>query len=331
MGENPVFGSLKDRIKTLAALLKWLVQAWIVFIPCVEIVHSQDLHPRAYVWLPIKTNTIVAGYAYSHGSVVTDPTLPIENLEAIVHTASFGYVHSFDLFGLTSQAMVAVPYSWAVASGLVVGQSESITRSGLADSRLRLTTLVYGGPAMDLEEYKKTKKKKTLVGVSMNIAAPTGEFFSDKLINIGTHRWSFKPEVALSQALGSRWLIDAYAGVWFFTTNNSFYPGSSTRSQEPMGAFQAHISYNITPRLWVAYNTTYYTGGKSSVDGYYNDDRQNNTRIGLTAVMPVGRSNSVKLAVSTGALVRIGQDFTTFSLGWQHSWFGKNAGASKPR
>jgi hypothetical protein len=283
---------------------------------------AQDLDPRAYLWLPIKTNTIITGYSYSHGGILTDPTLPIEDLEATVQGASLGYVHTFGLFGLTSSAMVAVPYSWAEASGKVVGQSQSITRSGLADSRMRLTVLVHGGPAVGVQEFIKAQKK-TLVGVSMNINVPTGEFFSDKLINIGTHRWSFKPEVALSQPIGKRWLLDAYAGVSFFTTNYSFYPGTSKRSQEPMGSFQVHISYNITPRLWVAFNSTYYVGGESSIDDMVKDDRQSNARIGITAVMPVGKSNSIKLAASTGAVVRVGQDFTTFSFGWQHSWLGK--------
>jgi hypothetical protein len=285
---------------------------------------AQDLDPRAYLWLPVKTNTLITGYSYSHGGVVTDPTLPIEDLEATVHGASLGYVHTFGLFGLTSSAMVAVPYSWAEASGTVVGQAQRITRSGLADSRMRLTVLVHGGPAAGVQEFIKAPKK-TLIGISMSMGVPTGEFFSDKLINIGTHRWSFKPEVALSQPIGKRWLLDAYAGVWFFTTNYSFYPGTSKRSQEAMGSFQVHISYNITPRLWVALNSTYYVGGESAIDDMVKDDRQSNTRIGLTAVMPVGKSNSIKLAASTGAIVRVGQDFTTFSFGWQHSWFGKPA------
>ena len=98
-----------------------------------------------------------------------------------------------------------------------------------------------------------------------------------------------------------------------------------------MGTFQAHVSYNIGARLWVAANATYYVGGKSSVNDVYNDDRVANARIGVTAVMPVGKSNSLKLAASTGAVVRVGQDFSTFSIGWQHSWFGKpSKEAAKP-
>lgn len=283
---------------------------------------AQDLDPRAYVWLPVKTNTLVTGFSYSHGGVVTDPTLPIEDMEASVQVASLGYVHTFNLLGLTSQAMVALPYSWAQVSGKVVGQQENITRSGFADTRLRLTVLLHGAPAVGMTEFVKAPKK-TIVGVSMNIVAPTGEFFPDKLINQGTHRWSFRPELALSQPVGKRWLIDSYAGLWFFTDNHSFYPGNSIRTQQLMGTFQAHVSYNIRPRLWVAVNATYYVGGKSSINDLYNDDRQSNARIGITAVLPVGKSNSLKLSASTGAVVRIGQDFTTVSIGWQRSWFGK--------
>jgi hypothetical protein len=299
--------------------IKWIL----LFHFCISLTSiAQDLDPRAYLWLPVNTNTLITGFSYSHGGVVTDPSLPIKNLDAKVQGVSLGYAHSFNLFGLTSQAMVAVPYSWAQVSGEVINQQQSITRSGFADTRLRLTVLVLGAPAVGLAEFIKAQKK-TLVGISMNIVAPTGEFFSDKLINLGTHRWSFRPEVALSHPVGKKWLVDVYAGIWFFTTNHKFYPGDTDRAQQPMGAFQSHFSYNITPRLWVALDATYYLGGKSSINNAYNDDRLENTRMGITAVMPVGKKNSIKFAVSTGAIVRAGQDFTTYSLGWQRSWFEK--------
>lgn len=63
-------------------------------------------------------------------------------------------------------------------------------------------------------------------------------------------------------------------------------------------------------------------GGKSSINDVYKDDRVANARIGLTAVAPVGKRNSLRFSASRGAVVRIGQNFTTFSIGWQRSWFG---------
>lgn len=280
---------------------------------------AQDLDPRAYMRLPLKTTTVFTGFTYSRGGVVTDPTLPIQNIKADVQASSIGVSRVFNFFGLTSQALVVVPYSWAQVSGDVYQQTTSITRSGFADMRVRYTVLVHGAPAGDLEEVRKAPRR-TIIGISLNTIIPTGQFFSDKLINLGTHRWSFRPEIAISQPIRKKWLLDFYSGLWLFTDNKSFYPGEVVRSQEPMGTFQFHLSYNFNPLLWVAVNSTYYVGGTSSFDDKYNDDRQDNSRVGITAVIPTGKFSSLKLAASTGAVVRVGQDFNTYSIGWQKSW-----------
>jgi len=296
----------------------------LALIGSVQQASAQDLDPRAYIWVPVKTTTLIAGFAYSFGDVVTDPTLPLQNVDADVQAASLGIAHSFNFFGLTSQALVAVPYSWAQVSGDVGDENKSITRSGFADMRLRWSVLVLGAPAATVPTIKKTPRK-TIIGVSLNAILPTGQFYPDKLINLGTNRYSLRPEIALSQPISKRWLIDVYSGVWFFTDNKSFYPGTSVRTQEPMGSFQAHFSYNIRPLFWIALNATFYTGGQTSIDDVYKDDRQANSRLGITAAMPVGKRNSIKLSVSKGAIVRIGQNFTTVSIGWQTSWIAKSS------
>lgn len=302
---------MKDRLKVL-------------LIVCVALnissLFAQDLDPRAYVRVPVKTTTMIPGLVYSHGGVVTDPTLPIENIKANVGVTSIGVARAFNLFGLSAQALVAMPYTWARVSGEVGGLDSQITRSGLGDMRMRLSVLFHGAPAVTLAELRKAPPQKTILGASLNIVAPTGQFFSDKLINLGTNRWSFRPELAISQAVGKHWVLDVYAGVWFFTNNASFYPGTSLRKQDPMGTLQSHFSYIIKPQIWVAFDATFYYGGSSSIEGVYKDDRQSNTRLGLTAVVPTGKLSSLKFAASKGAIVRIGQNFSTYSIGWQHSW-----------
>ena len=283
---------------------------------------SQDLDPRAYVWVPIKGNFFSSGFSYSQGGVLTDPSLPFNNLKATVQTVNMGYARSFNLFGKTATAFAAIPYTWAQGSADVNGQRESITRAGFSDMRMRLSVLLLGAPATPIEKFALVKHK-TILGLSVIVVAPTGQYFSDKLINLGTHRWSFKPELALSHPIGKHWLIDVYSGLWLFTNNNQFYTGKSIRTQQPMGSFQAHISFNIKPKMWFALDATYYTGGKSSVNDVYKDDRQYNSRIGATFVFPVLKRNSIKLAFSTGAIVRVGADFNTFSIGWQSSWIEK--------
>jgi hypothetical protein len=280
---------------------------------------AQDLDPRAYASVPVNGTFLSTGLSVSHGGVVTDPTLPVTDIHATVETPSLGVGRSFSLFGRTAQAFGALPYSWAQVSGNVLGEANHITRAGLSDTRLRLSVLVRGAPAASVLELAKAPRR-TILGTSLTVVAPSGQFFSDKLINLGTNRWAFKPEVAVSRPMGEQWLLDVYGGVWLFTANHSYYPGTLRRTQAPMGAFQAHLSYNFTRQLWAAFDATYYTGGRTTVEGVGNDDRQANARVGATLVLPAGRLRSVRLAVSRGAIIRFGANFTTFSIGWQAGW-----------
>ena len=285
-----------------------------------KITSAQDLDPRAYVRVPIDMTVLVAGFGYTYGGVVLDPTSPIQDLEAKVETPMIGVGRTFSLMGLTSQAFVALPYSWAQASGKVFGDDSSTTRSGFGDTRLRISTLFIGAPAVTREEFAKSPLQ-TVLGASVTVVAPTGQFFSNKLINLGTNRWSFKPEVGLSYVLSNQWFIDLYAGVWLFTNNKSFYPGTLVRSQEPLITFQSHVSFNINPLMWAAIDFTYYTGGQTSVNDFYKNDRLNNSRIGATFNFPLSRLSSLKIAYSTGAIIRFGGNFSTISVAWQMAFF----------
>jgi hypothetical protein len=284
--------------------------------------YSQDLDPRAYARIPVNVTVAVAGFGYMHGGIVTDATLPLEDLQAKIGSPSVAVVHSFSMFGKTAQVSAALPFAWGDASAIISGTRQSTSRSGFSDMRFRFSWLLAGAPAATMGEIVKAPRK-TILGTSLSVVTPTGQYFPEKLINLGTSRWAFKPELALSQPLGKRWLVDFYTGIWLFTKNDSFYPGSSVRTQDPLGAFQGHISYNIQPLMWVAFDLTYYTGGQSTVDGVEMDDRQSNSRVGATIVLPVGKRHSVKFAYSTGAIIRSGADFTSISAGWQTTFLGK--------
>ncbi len=290
----------------------------ILFIPFTVI--AQDLDPRAYARVPVNATFIVAGFGYTYGNVVLDQSLPLQDLEAEMEAPSIGIGHSLKLFGFTSQLFAALPFAWAQISGKLLGVEESRTRSGLGDMRLRLSVLLIGAPPVTLEELVK-KTPELVIGTSLTVSAPTGQYFPDKLINIGTNRWSFKPEIGLSYPVSKQWLIDLYAGVWFFTNNYSFYPGNSVRKQNPLGSFQTHISYNLNPLMWAALDFTYYTGGQSSVNGIYDDNDQNNIRAGATFNLPLSRQHSIKFAYSTGAIIRFGANFSTISVAWQTAFF----------
>lgn len=147
---------------------------------------------------------------------------------------------------------------------------------------------------------------------------PLGQYDASRLINIGSNRWAFKPELGLSQPLGNVFL-EAAAGAWLFTANTDFF-GGQRREQKPLWTFQLHAGYTFRPALWLARNATYYTGGQRRVNGVAKQDRQANSRYGLTLSVPLWQHISAKLAWSTGFTTRAGGDFDTFAAAVQYVW-----------
>jgi len=177
--------------------------------------------------------------------------------------------------------------------------------------------------ALTPKEFRQREQKMTL-GTSLSIVAPTGQYDPDKLINIGTNRWAFKPEMGFSHPIG-RWTLDLAGGVWLFTANDRFYQGDSTRRQDPLFVVQGHASYNVTRGAWAAVDATWYGGADVRVDGGPPSARQNNARLGATLSLPAGTRQSVKIAYSGGASTRTGADFTTLVVAWQYLWFDRTS------
>ncbi len=196
---------------------------------------AQELEPRAYAPNPTGANFVLMAYGRSTGGVVFDPSVPITNVSAHVNTTALFYGRTFGLFGRSASAAVQLPYGWGTVEGDVFEERRSIYRSGLADLRLRLTTNLLGGPALPPREFAQRRPRTTL-GASVVVTAPTGQYDPAKLINLGTNRWAFKPELGLSWPKG-RWFVELYAGAWLFTDNRDFF-GGSRREQQPLGSLR---------------------------------------------------------------------------------------------
>ncbi|MGZ8398278.1 MAG: transporter [Gemmatimonadales bacterium] len=282
--------------------------------------HCQELEPRAYAANPVSIGFAVAAFGHSSGDVLLDPTVPVTDVSAKVQSVALGGGGTFALFGRTASASALLPYAWGTISGNVGEASRSVERSGLADARVRFAINLVGGPALPLATFVQ-QKPRTIVGTSLVIAIPTGEYASDKLINLGTNRWGFKPEVGLSHPAG-RWTLELYGGCWFFTRNSSYF-GGVTKDVEPLLSVQSHVAYTFKSRLWLAADATFYTGGRIVLDGQPGSERQESTRAGLTLSLPMWRAHSIKASWSTGATVRVGGDFDTITLAWQTMLGGK--------
>ncbi len=279
---------------------------------------AQELEPRAYATLPVGINFFLVGFSRSTGSVLFDPSLPIEDVTAGVNVSVLGYVRGFDFFGRSASVGVVLPYVWADMEGLVEGEQQAITRSGLADVKVRFSFNLVGGPALDRKEFAKYQQKRNL-GVTVVLVAPTGQYDPVKLINIGANRWALKTELGFSRAY-QKWHFDLYGGVWFYADNKRAQ-GTSVASQRPIGTFQAHVSYSFRRRLWAAFDATAYVGGSRTLDGRDSAGLQKASRFGFTFSIPVARQHSFKFNASTGAFTRIGADFNLFAVAYQYFWY----------
>jgi hypothetical protein len=277
------------------------------------------LEPRAYANTPIGLNFAIVGYAYSEGDVLTDTSAPVEDAEISTHSALLAYARTLNLWGDSGKVDVVLPYSRASGHAVFAGQKHERKVSGLGDPAVRFTWNFIGAPALTLPEYMK-HESDWIVGASLRVGMPLGQYDDDKLLNIGANRWSFKPELGVSKAW-QRWTFEMAAGVTFFTDNDDYFRGW-TREQDPLYALQGHIIYNFPKGIWAGLDGTYYHGGRTTLNGTLNDDEQSNSRIGLTVAVPLTPRQSLKLFASKGATARSGGDFTTAGIAWQYRWGG---------
>ncbi|HOC44076.1 MAG TPA: transporter [Thermoanaerobaculales bacterium] len=277
---------------------------------------AQELEPRAYRTIPTGLNFVILAYRYSTGNVVTDPSLPIEDLDVDLQIPTVGYLRSFGMLGRSASVTATVPFAFISGSALYHGEVISDSRSGSGDMRLRLAVNVLGGPALTPAEFARYRQGRN-VGVSLTVSAPTGQYDPTRIINFGNNRWGFKPEIGYSSIRGP-WIFEAAAGVWFLTDNDDFL--GATKSQDPIGSFQAHLSYNFKGGVWLGVDGNWYTGGRTSIDGVEKDDLQKNSRVGATLSLPLGGAHSLKLAAHTGAYTSAGADFDELTLAYQYRW-----------
>ena len=279
---------------------------------------GQELEARAYAPNPVGARFLVMSWSHSDGDMLLNASSPIKDFEVRANTYSAGTGGTFALWDRLASVAIGLPYVDGTASGLLDGIPERVNRAGVADLRVRLTLSLLPGSALSAADFMRAPPDRTL-GVSLVVNVPTGEYFEDKLVNLGTNRWAFRPEFGGSRRFG-RWNFDGSLGVWLFGDNDEFL-GNKQRSQDPLTTLQGHVSYTFAPRLWLGASGTWYTGGTTSVDGVSDHNRQGNSRAGLTLAIPVGQQNSVKLAWSTGVTARFGGDLDMYSLTWQYLWF----------
>ncbi len=307
------------RRKLVPVVLSVAVLFAFVFFKDAEPAKSQELEPRVYSAAPIDTNFVVGTLSNSTGNVSLDSSLPLSDVRASIYTAALVFTHTFPLIGNTATWAVAVPYLGGQITGALYGQTGATTRDGFPDVRLRFAMNLLGR-ALAPAEFMRRRPSPTL-GVGVTVIAPTGTYDPTRLINIGSNRWSFKPEIGSEFPMG-KWFTDLSAGIWVFGKNTNYF-GGQVLEQAPLTTTQINAGYNFRPGQWLALGGSYYFGGATTTSGAMPINALSNSRYGVGFSQPLGPGFSAKLLWSHWLTGQYGQNFTTISATIQYRWFGR--------
>ena len=199
----------------------WVMLQIVATVLAITNAKAQDAEPRLYTNAPVGLNFLILGHLYSQGKIAFDPSSSITDAEFHSHTEALAYVRTLDIAGKSAKFDVILPYSSFFANGLVAGQPREREMSGLGDPRFRLSVNFLGAPALSAQEFA-SYQQDLIVGASLQVSAPLGQYDDTKLLNLGNNRWSFRPELGISKAWGP-WTVEVAPSVTLFTDNADFF------------------------------------------------------------------------------------------------------------
>jgi outer membrane putative beta-barrel porin/alpha-amylase len=282
-------------------------------------VEAQELEARALVNTPVGVNFLIVAAGYAHGNLLLDPSLPIKDAKASLGSFVFGYQRSIGVAGLAGKVGLAIPFATGTWEGTIAGVDSSTNRTGFGDPTVKFSLNFVGSPALTLPEFM-AYRQSTVAGVSLQVAFPFGQYDPDRLVNLGSNRWTIAPRFGASQTVG-RWMFEGYLGATFYTDNNEFYR-KQTLSQDPLLDVQTHVIYSIRgSEMWAAASYGYGWGGQSTIQGVTQEPLKN-VRVSALVRFPIARGHGLKLVYINGFRTRLGSDFDTFQIAYQHAWGG---------
>lgn len=279
--------------------------------------YSQILEPRQLTNIPVDMNFALLGYGYAAGNILLDSSLPIEDLNATLHTFFGAYLRTINFFGMSGKIDVVVPYGHGYWEGLLEGQDTSTARSGLGDPRIRLSFNFIGAPALEIRQFK-NYKQETVAGASLQLYAPLGQYDPTKLLNLGSNRWTIRPQIGISQTINN-WILETYLSAWFYTANNNFF-GGNTLTQDPIYTIKMHCIYYFENNMWFAFDFGYAIGGVAYLNSEVRDTRISTIRLGADWAYPIDRQQTIKVSFIAGIRLERGSDFDGLSLSYQFRW-----------
>jgi hypothetical protein len=285
-------------------------------------VTAQDLEPRRWSYLPTGLNMVGVGYSYTEANVYFNPVFRIKDAVADINSIGVSAIHTFDLAGKSARFSFLLPYVSGRWEGDIDGEQQVVNLRGVGDPRLRFSVNLYGAPALrgtQFSQYRASHKNNTVVGVSMAVTLPLGQYYDEELINIGNNRLSLRPQIGVVHTRGP-WSFEFTGSVFLFSDNDSFIENAVLK-QKTLYTAQAHAIYSFKPGLWASISTGYGGGGRIIINKEKTAFEVDNWVWAASFGVPIGRSQSLKLTWLSGRTQNdVGRDSDNLILSWSMRW-----------
>ena len=218
-----------------------------------------------------------------------------------------------------------------MCSSDLTGINRNPRRQGLADAYAHVMYGLLNAPALPPKEFAGfmgQENPDVVIFAMAGMFAPTGAYDTDRVVNIGTNRWTIRAGLPITARLSESWApgktttLEVLPTLDLFTPNNDpvqpefdfqvrglpvgkaisrFLPSPSQTTQDPLGALEMHLTHDISKKFWVSMDSYSKVGGSTNADGKSNDNQQLWTALGGT--IATSPWNQAQLALTAGGVV----------------------------
>ena len=263
-----------------------LPAALLVLLPATG--SAQGEGPRAYWKAPANTHAVGTWMMLFNGNASgVNTAVPIEGAAIDTRVYLANYTAFFNLLGRRNQVSATMPFG--SIRGTTTGFNPvnlDVAAKGAADPTVFWALNLIGAPAQTLVEYSQWEQR-TILDAQIYMTAPLGSYDDERLLNLGTNRWTVRLGLPFVQSIGDfkpgrRTTLELTPSMTFFTDNDSAFRGTSVLEQDPLYKLEGHVTRDITDKLWVSADALWQAGGETTVDGEKQDNSQSSLGLGFT-------------------------------------------------
>lgn len=284
--------------------------------------NAQDLEPRRWTHLPTGMNIVGMGTAWTDGEIFLDPVLRLEDASFELYSVISSYMRTYDWFGKSGRIDFRLPYAHGRWEGLLDGEDVSTRRHGFSDPAIRVSLNLYGAPPLrgvKFVQYRAQHPVATTVGAALALTLPLGEYYAERLINLGNNRYVLRAQLGVLHQRGP-WQFELTGTASFYQDNDEFF-GGTRLGQDPLWFVQGHVIRALQRGMWVGMSGGFSFAGESQINGVPKDNEDRTRYVSLSLGMPITTQQSVKMTwINAETNVLVGTSSNSLAMSWTFNW-----------